>query len=105
MLAMYFHMLQWLNYLRFTHVNYLCLYFFIDFLLLFNQVKCSGFLDLVEKGDCFAADKGVLIRSELAARGAMLKAPPRKLKGQKQFSADAAMEVTLQAKVRIHVER
>jgi hypothetical protein len=71
----------------------------------YDLVRLSGFLDLVEKGDCFAADKGVTVQSLLLPLGAKIIMPPRKLANQKQFSADAVYEGQSQAKVRVHIER
>jgi hypothetical protein len=68
-------------------------------------VQHCGFLDRIEKGDVYAADKGVLISNELEERGSSLVMPPRKLTHQPQFSADAAYETSEQANVRVHVER
>ena len=70
-----------------------------------DLVRKCGFLDLVEKGDVYAADKGVNIGSALALRGAILRTPPRKFTGQAQFSSDAEFETSRQANLRIHVER
>lgn len=71
----------------------------------YDLVRLSGFLDLVEERDCFAADKGVTIQSLLLPLGAKIIMPPRKLEGQDQFSADAVHEGQGQAKVRVHIER
>lgn len=70
-----------------------------------DLVRLSGFLDLVEDGDVYAADKGVTVNPLLIPLGARIIYPPFKKKGQAAFSADMAAESHAQAKVRVHVER
>lgn len=64
----------------------------------------SGFLDLVEQGDEILADRGFLVRDELAAHGATLKIPYF-TKGKKQMSAQEVDSSWQLSRVRIHVER
>lgn len=71
----------------------------------YDLVRLSGFLELVEPGDRYAADKGVTINPLLLPLQAMITMPPRKHTNQQQFSSDSAKEVHTQAKVRVHVER
>ena len=52
----------------FRNQPFVCVLLKIITVFFHPQVRLSGFLDLVEKGDSFAADKGVLIAAELAAR-------------------------------------
>ena len=64
----------------------------------------SGFLDMVEYGDSVLADRGFLIKEELATRGAVL-CIPSFTKGKKQLPAKEVDESRKLANVRIHVER
>ena len=64
----------------------------------------SGFLHLLEPRDEILADRGFLIRDELAAHGATLRIPSF-TKGKHQLSA-CEVDVSRQlSRVRIHVER
>jgi hypothetical protein len=66
--------------------------------------KNSGFLELLEPGDEILADRGFLVRDELAAYGASLKIP-HFTKGKKQMSANEVDTSRQLSRVRIHVER
>jgi hypothetical protein len=61
----------------------------------------SGFLDLMEHSDVVLADRGFLIRDELACRAATLKIPAF-TRGKTQLSQE---DIEKLARVRIHVER
>jgi len=64
----------------------------------------SGFLDLINYGDCVLADRGFLIRDELSEKGAILKIPCF-TKGKQQLHVKD-VDVSRQLfNVRIHVER
>ena len=64
----------------------------------------SGFLDLLEPMDEVLADRGFLIRDELAAYGATLRIPSF-TKGKTQLSAQDVDTSRQLSRVRIHVER
>ena len=64
----------------------------------------SGYLDKIEHGDVVLADRGFLIRDELASRGAELLIPAF-LKGKHQLSAREVETSRKMSHVRIHVER
>lgn len=64
----------------------------------------SGFLDLVEPTDEYLADRGFLIRDELAAYGATLRIPSF-TKGKSQLPASEVDSSRQLSRVRIHVER
>ena len=64
----------------------------------------SGFLNLLQQGDEILADRGFLVRDELAAHGATLKMPYF-TKGKKQMSAQEVDSSRQLSRVRIHVER
>ena len=64
----------------------------------------SGYLDKIEHGDAVLADRGFLIRDELASRGAELLIPAF-LKGKHQLSAREVETSRTMSRVRIHVER
>ena len=64
----------------------------------------SGYLDKIEHGDAVLADRGFLIRDELASRGAELLIPAF-LKGKHQLSAREVETSRRMSRVRIHVER
>ncbi|XP_065153661.1 uncharacterized protein [Paramisgurnus dabryanus] len=66
--------------------------------------KESGFLELLEPMDEVLADRGFLIRDELAAIGATLRIP-HFTKGKKQLSAGEVDTSRQLSRVRIHVER
>ncbi|KAK1883948.1 52 kDa repressor of the inhibitor of the protein kinase [Dissostichus eleginoides] len=66
--------------------------------------KESGFLKLLEPRDEVLADRGFLIRDELAAYGATLRIP-HFTKGKKQLSAQEVDTSRQLSRVRIHVER
>ncbi|PJE77341.1 hypothetical protein CI610_03741 [invertebrate metagenome] len=63
----------------------------------------SNFLDKVERGDDIMADRGFLIRGELALRGATLNIPP--FSNGKQLCPQAVTKTRRIAHARIHVER
>nr|XP_033935167.1 uncharacterized protein LOC117443306 isoform X2 [Pseudochaenichthys georgianus] len=65
--------------------------------------KESGFLELLEPRDEVLADRGFLIRDELAAYGATLRIP-HFTKGKKQLSAQEVDTSRHISRVRIHVE-
>lgn len=67
-------------------------------------VKKSGYLEKLQKGDVVMADKGFLIRDELAEVGASL-VMPNFLKGKNQFTAEESTHNKKIAVLRIHVER
>ncbi|XP_063422855.1 uncharacterized protein LOC134707203 isoform X2 [Mytilus trossulus] len=64
----------------------------------------SGYLDFINHGDVVLADRGFLIRDELASRGAELIIPSF-VKGKDQLSAFEVERSRNIAHVRIHVER
>ena len=64
----------------------------------------SGFLNKLEPGDEILADRGFLVRDELAAVGATLRIPSF-TKGKKQMSAQEVDTSRQLSRVRIHVER
>lgn len=64
----------------------------------------SGFLSQIEPGDEILADRGFLIRDELAAYGATLRIPSF-TKGKSQLSASEVDSSRQLSHVRIHVER
>ena len=64
----------------------------------------SGYLDKIEHGDAVLADRGFLIRDELASRGAELLIPAF-LKGKHQLSAREVETSRRMSRVRIHVKR
>uniref|UniRef100_A0A8C6UET7 DDE Tnp4 domain-containing protein n=1 Tax=Neogobius melanostomus TaxID=47308 RepID=A0A8C6UET7_9GOBI len=64
----------------------------------------SGFVKLLEPRDEVLADRGFLIRDELAAHGATLRIP-HFTKGKKQLSANEVDTSRQLSRVRIHVER
>ena len=66
-------------------------------------VQDSGFLDKIEYGDDIMADRGFLIRGELALKGATLNIPPFSF--GKQMSRNATTKTRRIARARIHVER
>ncbi|XP_049421768.1 uncharacterized protein LOC125882116 [Epinephelus fuscoguttatus] len=66
--------------------------------------KESGFFKLLEPKDEVLADRGFLIRDELAAYGATLRIP-HFTKGKKQLSAQEVDTSRQLSRVRIHVER
>nr|XP_022344236.1 uncharacterized protein LOC111137188 [Crassostrea virginica] len=66
-------------------------------------VEQSGFLDKVEYGDDIMADRGFLIRGELALKGATLNIPPFTM--GKQMCSAATTKTRRKAHARIHVER
>lgn len=66
-------------------------------------VEQSGFLDKVEYGDDIMADRGFLIRGELALKGATLNIPPFTM--GKQMCSAATTKTRRIAHARIHVER
>ena len=68
--------------------------------------ECSGFMDLVEEGDCYPADKGFDgLAASLREKLARVVAPPRKFRGVAQFTSDEREQGALQSNLRIHVER
>lgn len=66
-------------------------------------VNESGFLNKVEFGDDIMADRGFLIRGELALKGATLNIPPFSM--GKQLGAKSTTKTRRIARARIHVER
>lgn len=66
-------------------------------------VEESGFLDKIERGDDVMADRGFLIRGNLALKGATLNIPPFAF--NKQLSGAAVTKTRRIARARIHVER
>ena len=64
----------------------------------------SGYLDKIEHGDAVLAERGFLIRDELASRGTELLIPAF-LKGKHQLSAREVETSRRMSRVRIHVER
>ncbi|CAG2242754.1 unnamed protein product [Mytilus edulis] len=66
-------------------------------------VQDSGFLQKVEYGDDIMADRGFLIRGDLALKGATLNIPPFSM--GKQMCANATTKTRRIARARIHVER
>ena len=66
--------------------------------------RCSGILDLLEKGDSVMADRGFDIQDELTLQGVRLNIPPF-LKGKSQLSESELVETRRIASIRIHVER
>ncbi|CAG0905965.1 unnamed protein product, partial [Cyprideis torosa] len=70
-------------------------------------VMKSGFLDLLESGECILADKGFLI-GDLLPPGVNLNLPPfltRKEGHRRKFTNTQARDTTAIARARIHVER
>ncbi|XP_060081914.1 uncharacterized protein LOC132563760 [Ylistrum balloti] len=68
-----------------------------------NIVLQSGFLEKIEYGDDIMADRGFLIRGELALRGATLNMPPFAM--GRQLCSKATTKTRRIAHARIHVER
>lgn len=66
-------------------------------------VQDSGFLNYIEYGDDIMADRGFLIRGELALKGATLNIPPFSM--GRQMSNNATTKTRRIARARIHVER
>ncbi|KAK3085080.1 hypothetical protein FSP39_003199 [Pinctada imbricata] len=66
-------------------------------------VEESGFLNHIERGDDIMADRGFLIRGNLALKGATLNIPP--FSCNKQLSGVAVTKTRRIARARIHVER
>ena len=64
----------------------------------------SAFLDKVTIGDCVLADRGFLIKEELATRGAVLRMPAF-TRGKTQMSAKDVDMSRLIAHVRIHAKQ
>lgn len=64
----------------------------------------SGFLDLIEPRDEILADRGFLIRDELAMRGATLRIP-HFTKGKRQLPAYEVDTSRQLSRARIHIER
>lgn len=65
----------------------------------------SGFLELLQPGDCVLADKGFpTIKTTLAEKKVVLVMPPFS-KGADQFNSQEMAETYLVARCRIHVER
>ncbi|CAN7938375.1 unnamed protein product, partial [Ixodes hexagonus] len=67
-------------------------------------IQSSGFLDKLEDGDVILADRGFLIREDVASRGATLVVPAL-TRGKNQLSAREAEEARRISSIRIHVER
>ncbi|XP_062574812.1 uncharacterized protein LOC134236655 [Saccostrea cucullata] len=66
-------------------------------------VEESGFLECIERGDDIMADRGFLIRGNLALKGATLNIPPFAF--NRQLSGLAVTKTRRIARARIHVER
>ena len=66
-------------------------------------VRASGFLELLQPGDCVMADKGFNIQDLLAVPNVRLLAPP--IIGKNKESARAATATRRVARARVHVER
>ncbi|XP_065664512.1 uncharacterized protein LOC136086163 [Hydra vulgaris] len=64
----------------------------------------SGFFKYINFGDCILADRGFLIKDELAEKGANLYIPEF-LEGKQQFSPQEVGTLRQLPNVRIHVER
>ena len=64
----------------------------------------SGFLDKLEHGDEILADRGFLVREELASVGATLRIPSF-TKGKSQLPGSSVDTSRQLSRVRIHVER
>ncbi|XP_077484039.1 uncharacterized protein LOC144094053 [Amblyomma americanum] len=64
----------------------------------------SGFLDKLQEGDIVLADRGFLIREDVAHRGARLEVPAL-TRGKRQLSAKEVEDARHISRVRIHVER
>jgi hypothetical protein len=78
--------------------------------------QVSGFLDLMQKGDACAADRGFdQVAHPLAKKGCSLTHPPKRLPGKRDaatgkryplpFTAEDVEETSAQANLRIHIER
>ena len=67
-------------------------------------VKRSGLLEILQPGDEIMADKGFLIKDDLASVGATL-VLPKFLQGKKQFNKEEAAHNKKVASLRVHVER
>ena len=78
--------------------------------------QVSGFLELMEKGDACAADRGFeQLAPLLAEKECYLVYPPKRFRGKKDaetgqqktkpFTADEVAETSAQANLRIHIER
>ena len=69
-------------------------------------VRVSGYLKRAQRGDVYAADRGFeAVKHMLAALGADLIAPTFRFNGQESLTDDEARDSTMQANMRIHVER
>ncbi|XP_020907314.1 uncharacterized protein LOC110245376 [Exaiptasia diaphana] len=66
-------------------------------------VKKSGFIECLSPGDVVMADKGFVIRGDLALKGCKLQIPP-KLKG-KTLKPRASTKARRVSNTRIHIER
>ncbi|CAN7943039.1 unnamed protein product [Ixodes pacificus] len=67
-------------------------------------VQSSGFLDKLADGDVILADRGFLIKEDVARRGVRLEVPAL-TRGKKQLPAREGEEAPQISKLRIHVER
>ena len=67
------------------------------------MVQASGFLDLLQPGDCVMADKGFNIQDLLALHDVRLIAPP--IMAKNKVSARASTATRRVARARVHVER
>ena len=65
-------------------------------------VQASGFLDLLQPGDCVMADKGFNMQDLLALHGVRLIAPP--IMAKNKVSAGASTATRRVARARVHVE-
>ena len=68
-------------------------------------VEHSGFLEKVEAGDVYPADKGFLISDLLRTMGARVLYPPKKTRHKKNLDSNRVQETMRQANLRVHVER
>ncbi|CAG2244519.1 unnamed protein product [Mytilus edulis] len=84
--------------------SYSCFMWLVNFVTYKIISLKSGYLDFINHGDVVLADRGFLIRDELASRGAELIIPSF-VKGKDQLSAFEVERSRNIAHVRIHVER
>ena len=67
--------------------------------------EVSGVMDVLEPGDAMAADKGFNIDALMLSIGCKVIHPPKRRRGKKPHTPEAAMDTAEQANLRIHVER
>ena len=69
-------------------------------------VSVSHWLDILERGDCVASDKGFdQCAPQFQARGARVVAPSRRMPGRKVYTPNERQNNEEQSNLRIHVER